>query len=339
MSNSNNNINNDSKEVLHNYVSNKLTNQPFSCQWIPSSCSIVTVGKKASGGNVKGEFKIHQLDFDSNETPKLSLIYENEFSNPFRCLSFFNGGNDNSNRNFAAGHFNGFLTVWDSDICDLPKLTIKTTHLDGIVSIDTFSDNLVVCGGKDGSVSVWDIRSPLKSINTFTQDDKSNCWSICTNDSTLITGFENGNLNIYDLKTQSKRQSSSINGGICSISSKNKINILDEFIITTNKSFISIVNNNNNNNNNTLNFNNIEIKNNQTIWSCSYSPFNNKDESIFSIAQGDGVVSMYKDQGVLVDKVQISDSPIISLDYNKDKRGLMCSLSLKKQVSILICPL
>lgn len=65
------------KEILHNYVTKKLTSQPYSCQWIPTSCSVVTVGKKTSGGISKGDIKIHQLEFDDTSgDPKLNLVYE-----------------------------------------------------------------------------------------------------------------------------------------------------------------------------------------------------------------------------------------------------------------------
>ncbi|KAM9950843.1 hypothetical protein ACTFIT_008841 [Dictyostelium discoideum] len=343
------------KEILHNYVTKKLTSQPYSCQWIPTSCSVVTVGKKTSGGISKGDIKIHQLEFDDTSgDPKLNLVYENEFTNPFRCLSFFKQANQlqqQDNRKFITGDFNGQISEWDSDICDIPIWGVKGAHQGSISAIDAYADNLVVCGGKDGTIKVYDTRIKPNSANdnngnnsspisTFEQTNKSNCWSICTNDNNIIAGFENGDLNIYNLKTNSIQSTTKLNGGICSIDSNDRSNILNQFLITTNKSFISIASFNNNNNNN-IEFKDYEINKepNQTIWSGIYSPWNKKDnENIFTIAQGDGSVSMYRDDCKLIDKVLVSDLPILSLDYSKDRKGLLCCISLKKQLSILISP-
>ncbi|KAN0029737.1 hypothetical protein ACTA71_007873 [Dictyostelium dimigraforme] len=346
----NNNNKQNSKEILHNYVTKKLTSQPYTCQWIPTSCSVITVGKKVSSGLSKGDIKIHQLEFEETSgDPKLNLVYENEFSNPFRCMSFFKQSNgQQDNRKFITGDFNGQISEWDSDICDIPIWGIKGAHQGCIAAVDAYGDNLVVCGGKDGSIKVYDTRikpnsgensTSTSSISTFEQTNKSNCWSICINDSNIIAGFENGDLNIYNLKTNSIQSTTKLNGGICSIDSNDRSNILNQFLVTTNKSFISTVSFNNNTNN--MEYKDYEINKNpnQTIWSGIYSPWNKKDkENIFTVAQLDGSVSMYRDDCKLIDKVSVSNLSILSLDYNKDKKGLLCCISLKKQLSILISP-
>ncbi|KAK5583595.1 hypothetical protein RB653_005193 [Dictyostelium firmibasis] len=341
-----------SKEILHNYVTKKFTSQPYSCQWISNSCSVITVGKKTTGGISKGDIKIHQLEFDDTSSePKLNLVYENEFTNPFRCMSFFKQSNQqqSDNRKFITGDFNGQISEWDSDICDIPIWGIKNAHQGCISAIDAFGDNLVVCGGKDGTIKVYDTRikpnnnntsSSSSLITTFEQTNKNNCWSICTNDNNIISGFENGDLNIYNLKTNTIQSTIKVNGGICSIDSNDRSNILNQFLITTNKSFISEMSLNKNSNNN-IEFKDYEINKNpnQTIWSGVYSPWNKKDnENIFTVAQGDGSVSMYRDDCKLIDRVLVSDLPILSLDYSKDRKGLLCCISLKKQLSILISP-
>ncbi|KAN0015990.1 hypothetical protein ACTFIU_005940 [Dictyostelium citrinum] len=341
-----------SKEILHNYITKKLTSQPYSCQWIPTSCSVITVGKKTSGGISKGDIKIHQLDFDDTSgDPKLNLVYENEFTNPFRCLSFFKQPNQlqqqQNNRRFITGDFNGQISEWDSDICDIPIWGIKGAHQGSISAIDAYGDHLVVCSGKDGTIKVYDTRikpnngdNSSSPISTFQQTNKNGCWSICTNDNNIIAGFENGDLNIYNLKTNSIQSTHKVNGGICSIDSNDRSNILNQFLITTNKSFITTLSLNNNTNNN-LEFKDYEINKNenQTIWSGIYSPWNKKDnENIFTVCEGDGSVSMYRDDFKLIDKVIVSNSPILQLDYSKDRKGLLCCISLKKQLSILISP-
>ncbi|KAF2069871.1 hypothetical protein CYY_008811 [Polysphondylium violaceum] len=331
--------NDNDQDVLCNYVSQRLTSSPYDLKWIPSSPCILTVGKKTVGGVVKGDLKIHKFEY-IDDKPKLSLEYEGNSISPLRCCSFMRSSTtiNNNERIFVTGDFSGSLLIWDSDKINEPMASNSNTHQGTISSIDThLESNIIVTGGKDSLVCLWDkrdIKSPIYKYTCQTKEN-SNCWAISTNGKEIICGYENGQLNIFDIKTNSLKANTRLKGGISSIDISSINNVQDignEFLVSTSQSLICKMK---------LQQDKLSIvkeitTDSEMVWSSKY--FNNHP-SIYTLMQGDGNAYIYKNDQLLK-KLSISkNSPIISFDHNPEKLGLMSCITLNKQLFVLLSPL
>lgn len=217
----------------------------FDTRWIPSSAKFVVLGSRP---NTKGILKIFEL----NTNADVDLINECERNSSFRCGTF--GASTMRNNHMAIGDFDGNLEILDLQRSDLPSIYSVKAH-DGIVNcLDGIGGgNTLKCGapeivtaGKDGNVKVWDPRQknePVLCVSGVSEADggtgSRDCWAVTfgnsynTDERIVCSGYDNGDLKLFDLRTGSLRWETNVKNGICGIEFDRKDIEMNKMVVTT----------------------------------------------------------------------------------------------------------
>eukprot|EP01133_Synstelium_polycarpum_P012137 gene12137-14200_t len=240
-----------------------------------------------------------------------------------------------SQRHVAMGDFAGQLQVWDVDRLDVPLIKVANAHQGTInaidCSVDDQGDVRVASGGRDGKVSVWDSRVMAMAVCSFDHQvaEKKDCWSLCIRGTTLLSGYENGDLIAHDLRTNKIMATINLSASVSSVTCTDKGDLSSILIGTGDSSAhtLSLVDNQ-------FKVTNQIKDQSKLIWSAKYSPFNS---NTYAFAGGDGTVALYN-SGRQIDRVKLCEYPVLSLDFNKDKEGLLAAVSLNRQLTVLVTP-
>jgi len=296
---------------------------------------------------------------------KLETIVDVEKQHGFKCGTF--AASSLEQRHFSTGDYEGRLAVWDLDHMDLPVFSVKA-HTGLINCIDGcgglgigFGAPEIVTGGRDGSVKVWDPRqkdAPVASLEPKNAEVARDCWSVCFGNSfnnderSVCAGYDNGDIKLYDLRTNQIRWERNIRNGICSIEFDRKDIRMNKLVCATLESqftvfdmrtyhpkegFASMA----------------EKAHGSTVWVCKHLPQN---RDVFMTGGGNGSVNVYKysypaqrvskdpegmEQGVmgtleLLNTRTFSTQPINSFDWHPDKEGLCVMGSYDQSVRVAI---
>lgn len=187
-------------------------------RWIPQSARFVAVGEYARG---TGALQVFALSHG-----KLELLLEAEKKFGFKCAAF--GGHAQSARILSTGDFDGHLMMWDLERTELPLFATKA-HAKIINSIDAISGPgapEVVTGSRDGCVRVWDFRqkdAPVASLEPGSAGDAVDCWAVAFGNASaatercVIAGYDNGDVKLFDLRTNTLRWESNVGNGVCAV--------------------------------------------------------------------------------------------------------------------------
>ncbi|KAL8444954.1 hypothetical protein Emed_005923 [Eimeria media] len=106
-----------------------------------------------------------------------------------------------------AGHFDGRLTAWDAEVLDREAWSLKA-HTSVLTTAEGHpSQPLVVTGGREGVVKVWDLRTKQQvvSLEPVAGEEAAECWSVCWGGcsggslGTVCCGYDNGDVKLFDL--------------------------------------------------------------------------------------------------------------------------------------------
>lgn len=105
-----------------------------------------------------------------------------------------------------------------------------TVHKDIINDVDGVAGSSVGCGApelatgsRDGSVMIWDVRQknePVAKMEADNADNKRDCWAVAFGNSynseqrVVCAGYDNGDIKMYDLKTNSIRWEANVKNGV-----------------------------------------------------------------------------------------------------------------------------
>lgn len=126
-------------------------------------------------------------------------------------------------------------------------------HSDIINAIDAIGGNSTFCGAKeivtgsrDGSVKVWDPRQkdePVANISAKPSEDGSrdirDCWAVGFGDSfnnserAVCSGYDNGDVKLFDLRKMSLRWETTCKNGVCSVEFDRKDIQMNKLAVTT----------------------------------------------------------------------------------------------------------
>ncbi|KAG2382948.1 hypothetical protein C9374_004915 [Naegleria lovaniensis] len=329
------------------------------CKWIPSSARFIAAGGVPRG---TGCIQVYTLTEDGKDVNKL---YDIDHKHPFKCCTFEATGLEE--RHLACGDFDGNILVYDLNKPknNQPLFTIEKAHSQIINCVDgcglSYGPPEIATGSRDGCVKIWDLRLKHKPIVSLEPQEsvKVDCWAVClgnsfnANERVCASGYENGDLKIFDLRTNSVLWETNLKNGICSLqfdrrdiemnkllatTLEGRFNVLDMRTRHPEKGYACLSEK-------------IQDSNTSTVWLGRHLPQN---RDVFLVASGSGLLSLYKynypserrignpPEGVvgntiLVQKSTVSTQPICCFDWNRDKEGLAVAGALDQALRIIVC--
>jgi len=219
----------------------------------------------------------------------------------------------------------------------------------------------LVTGGSDGCVRVWDPRqeAPVVSLEPSESEHiKPDCWTVAFGNAfnqterCLVAGYDNGDVKLFDLRTNCLRWDTNVGNGICGIEFDRPDINMNKMVVTTleskfhvfdmktyhpEKGYTGMP----------------ELAHKSTIWGVRHFPQN---RDLFTTLGGNGALNLYKYHypanrtinddndlpvGVtgrleMLNEKILAQQPIVSVDWNPDKFGLGCSCALDQTVKVLI---
>jgi len=343
----------DAPQIIE-HLGKSIAFTPFETRWIPASARFVLLGQTPKA---KGIMQVYQLD--ENE---LSLVKEKEDGPGFKCATF--GASTITQRHMATGDYDGYLKIWDLETMQ-PTFSVKG-HSQIINSIDGCGGLLgqgapeIVTGSRDGCVRVWDPRQqdPVLSLEPVEAEVVPDCWAVrfgnaySPEERTLVAGYDNGDVKLFDLRTSSLKWDTNLKNGVCGLEFDRKDTLMNKLVVTTLESKFHVFDMR------TFNVDSgytglVESAHKSTIWGVSHAPQN---RDLFATLGGNGAVNLYKYSypekrviddlnnnpiGVvgnvkILNEKELAQQPIISWDWNPDKLGLAVMCALDQSVKVVI---
>jgi WD40 repeat protein len=329
----------------------------FDCRWIPCSAKFVVLGSKPKRTGVISVYEISEGD--------VKLVKEVEKPKAFKCGTY--GASSLRDRYLATGDFEGKLNIWNLEDTAAPVYSANA-HKEIINSIDGFGGQNIGCGApeivtgsRDGSVKVWDPRQKGKPVATMEPaegDARRDCWTVAFGNSynseerIVCSGYDNGDIKMFDLKTMSLRWETNVKNGVCGLEFDRKDIAMNKMVATTleakfyvfdirtqhpKKGFAHLT----------------EKAHKSTIWLVRHLPQN---RDIFATCGGSGSLCLWKynypsrrvtsdtdgnEMGIigttnLLQNTTLCTQPISSLDWSPDKQGIAVCTSFDQTIRVII---
>ena len=316
----------------------------------------VTLGLYPKG---TGVIRVQELEKGGIKTTKTI-----EKKEGFKCGTF--GASSLEERYLATGDFGGMVSIWDLEAAELP-IWSTTGHqglvncMDGIGGLDIgYGAPEIATGGRDGSVKVWDprINTPVVHLEPG-GEEKRECWTVCFGNSyndaerVLCAGYDNGDIKMFDLRTNQMRWEANAANGVVSIDFDRRDIEMNKMCVTTLESKFRVYDLRTQHP--TEGFAHLSEKaHKSTVWLCKHLPQN---RDLFMTTGGNGGLNIYKygypssrteedsegkTRGVagtveLLNAKIISTQPVVSFDWSPDKEGLAVMSCLDQTMRVYIC--
>ena len=360
------------------YATKSLEFTPHDTKWMPGTARIACCG--ISPGS-KGALQIYELERDGTKEVFKDLSFSTQ---GIKCATF--GASRLLSGHLAMGDYAGSLCIWDiqravstSGSGNKNESNSKTNdskkdgeifsiqgHKGIINAIDGIGGTTsgapeIATGGKDGSVKIWDPRVN-DAVAVLDPDKTSNardCWSVAFGNSynneerSVLAGFDNGDVKLFDLRTNTMRWETNCKNGVTSVQFDRPDIAMNKIVVTTLESkfrcydlrtqhpkdgFASLS----------------ERAHRSTVWISRHLPQN---RDLFMTGGGNGGFNIYKYHypnnrigkhpndslpvGVagtveLLNSRVISTQPIVSFDWSPDREGLCCMSSLDQTLKVYV---
>eukprot|EP00744_Colponema_vietnamica_P011612 GILI01016329.1.p1 GENE.GILI01016329.1~~GILI01016329.1.p1 ORF type:complete len:404 (+),score=26.34 GILI01016329.1:40-1212(+) len=362
-----------SRQQIIEHVKKSLLFTAFDCKWIPNSANLVVLGQYPNNQGAISVYELHKGE--------LKTLVDRRVPMPIKCGTFGHSAEAtptgfSSVRQLATGDFAGSIQLWDIELTtsdgyskptdrslDKPVVEFKKAHDSIINCIDGAlysGPPELVTGSRDGSVRVWDPRQaskPVVSLNPSDPLKARDCWSVrfgnshTTGDRTIAAGYDNGDIKLFDLRTNKMLHEFNVSNGVCDLE-------FDRADIEMNKLVVGSLEGrcrfyDLRTLHSSLGYAYVEDRvSNGTVW-CAKSLPQNREIAVFG---GAGELTLckynYPPDRVLKDidgqpkgvagtieelnKVKVGDQPINSIDWNKSKEGLLACTSFDQSIRIML---
>jgi WD40 repeat protein len=333
---------------------------PHDTKWIPKSARFVTCGVSPRN---KGVLLLHEL-----QRGELKTVLECNDLLPcgIKCATF--GASRVSHRRVAVGAYDGTLNIFDLSVGQTSNEPSKIFSVQGHQGLINCIDGIggasvghgapeIATGGKDGVVRIWDPRVDYPVISFEPDEGSANrdCWTVSFGDSyndmdrCLVTGYDNGDVKLFDLRTNTVRWETNCSNGVTCAEFDRKDIEMNKLIVTTLESTFRCYDMRTRHAKD--DFSHLkEEAHRSTIWLGRHLPQN---RDIFMTGGGNGGFNIYKyhyplnrvtkheEDGLPIGKMGdiellnsrvISTQPVTSFDWSLDKAGLCCMSCLDQTV-------
>lgn len=207
-------------------------------------------------------------------------------------------------RDVATVDYKGKLTIYDIER-GVAKYEVQAhaniaNTIDGIGGKGAeFGAPELVTGGTDGCVRVWDPRqqAPVVSLEPSESEPiKPDCWTVAFGNAhnqeerCIAAGYDNGDVKIFDLKTNCLRWDTNVQNGVCGIEFDRADIMMNKLVVTTLESKFHVFD---------LKTYHpqqgytglAELAHKSTIWGVRHLPQN---RDLFTTLGGNGHLNLYK---------------------------------------------
>jgi len=334
-------------------VNKSLPFTPYDAKWVPCSARVVTMGITPKA---KGALSVYEVNGGD-----VKLVKETQTLHGIKCGTF--GASDLGSRQIATGDFGGLVNIWDLEtmksVYNVQAHGAIINSIDGAGGMDTgnsqFGAPELVTGSRDGAVKVWDVRikEPVLSLEPEEGQPIRDCWTVCFGNSyndderCIAAGYDNGDIKIFDLRTNQMKYETNVANGVTSIEFDKKDIEMNKMAVSTLESKFRLYD---------MRifhpedgYSHVSTKaHKSTVWIARFLPQNRE---IFMTGGGNGGFNIYryhnplKREGThakdglpignlgrveLLNSRVISTQPLVSLDWSPDREGL-CALTCLDQ--------
>ncbi|KAF7727495.1 hypothetical protein EC973_007473 [Apophysomyces ossiformis] len=298
-------------------VKKDLSFTPYDVQWIPFSARVCAIG---ATGRSTGQISVYSL-----EGKQLQFTNETEVPSIVRCGTF--GAAESHSRHLATGDFDGQLQIWDTSQFELPVVSVKA-HESIINAISGCNRGAreIVTGSRDGAAKVWDTRQPKSAVFTARSKEKAqDIWAVAFGDlghaeqRLVAVGYDNGDVKLFDLTASQYVWETNVGAGVCSLDFGTKSlaagTLTGTCTIQLDSGIVSKI-----------------PSSGATVWSVRHMP---QDVSYFANANGNGDVTVL--HNATTDNpsvISVSQHPVTSFDWHKDKKGLFACSAFDQTIRI-----
>lgn len=327
----------------------------YTTRWVPCSGKIVALGAHPKG---TGALQLYEIGSDN-----LEKLHDLEVPLPLKCGTF--GASGIADRQLATGGHDGRMSLWDLTQLQKPIASAKA-HIGIVNAIDGAGSKGVgppeiATAGQDGAVRVWDTRQPDAPVAAFVpgaSNRSRECWTVAFGDCygeeqrCLLAGFDNGDLKLFDLRTNKIRWHTNVGNGVCHVAFDRATIPMNKLLAGTLEAQFHVFDARTHHP--ALGFAKastcLDVK--ATAWGCHPLPQN---RDLFMVTSGAGAHILYKyhypdkrssfdaegehQQGIAGSTTQIcelvpTDQPVSSFDWSADKAGLFCSGSFDQRIRV-----
>lgn len=329
----------------------------YDTKWIPRSAKFIALGNHAKG---TGALDIFEIDHG-----KLNVIQQSVKAKALKCGTF--GASTYQNRAIATGDFDGNLQIWDIECLQTPIYKAKAHKsivncVDGVGGLAVGEGAAeIVTGSRDGSVKVWDARQKEEPVAIFEPvegGESRDCWAVAfghsynKHDRCVASGYDNGDIKLFDLRNMSLRWECNVKNGVCGLQFDRKDISINKLVATCLEGKLHVFDMRTQHPK--LGFESLTQKaHKSTIWGVSHVPQN---RDLFITMAGNGSLNLWKynypskrvstdtdglKKGVVgyltsLQNLTLSSQPISSFDWNADKLGLGVCSSFDQSLRVLI---
>lgn len=327
------------KTHITEMVSHNLPYTVYEARWIPTSRRFVVVGSRP---RATGALEVYRMETQS-KTPVVKLM-DIETQSAIRCATF--AAADPIQRHVAVGQFDGTIETYDLS-GDKRAVFSHKVHTDVINAIDggyAPGPSEIVCGSRDGTVSVIDPRAEDPVVAKLVPEgDKRDCWAVSVggttgpSDRSVVAGFDNADLKMWDLRANAVSWETNLRNGIVSLDFSDKgplkrlvCGCLEGQIVTfdlTEK-------------NETQGYmsHTQKISDSSTVWTVAHCP---QFKDAFATTGASGNVAIWKKEpkslkSTRIATLPVSSQPVSSFDWHPDKEGLGIMAVYDQTIRIVI---
>lgn len=342
------------------YATKSLDFTPHDSKWIPGSARIVCSGISPSS---TGAIRIYELEKEGTKD-----VYHNPAFRPHGIKCSTLGACRSGDECIATGDYVGNLAICnlerqgkDGEIFSVNAHEGIINAIDGIGGRGTTTCGTpeLATGGKDGCVKIFDPRVD-KAVVTLKPDKSArDCWTVAFGNSynnderSIMAGFDNGDIKLYDLRTNLIRWEDNVKNGVTSIQFDRPDIEMNKIVVTTLESKFRCYDMRTQHSTDGFAYK-TEVAHRSTVWIAKHLPQN---RDIFMTGGGNGGFNIYKynypsnrvgkhtqdgapigiaGSAELLNSRVISTQPITSFDWSPDKEGLCCMSTLDQMMRVFI---
>lgn len=339
------------------HLKEPLNFTPFDTRWVPQSARFVVLGQYP---RATGCIRVCQLN-----KGKCEKLAETEQPKGFKCGTF--GASSIEDRHLATGDYVGGLAIWDLENMKKPIWSVKghdliVNAIDGCGGLGVGSGAPeLVTGSRDGTVRVWDPRTedPVLSLEPVEGETPADCWTVAFGNSyndaerCIAAGYDNGDVKIFDLRTNTLRWDTNVRNGVCHLQFDRKDIRMNKLGVSTLESTLVVYDLRTYHP--TEGFAGRKEKvTKSTLWGAHFLPQNRE---VFASCGGNGTITLFKysypeersikdkegiERGVagtveMLNQKELSTQPVISFDWHMNKTGLCVFACLDQTCRVAIC--